>query len=167
LENLQIYPWVVLLHIAGAFLFAVSHGVAIWMVIALPRERDRNRIAAMLDMSSASIGGLYLGLVMLLIGGIWAGILGGWFGRVWIWLALALVIGIAVAMYAVATPYFRDLRAAIGIRSQYGPKDAPDPVPQSDAEVAAMAARSPRAVLSAVGVGGLLIILWLMVLKPF
>jgi hypothetical protein len=104
---------------------------------------------------------------MLLIGGIWAGILGGWFGRVWIWLALALVIGIAVAMYAVATPYFRDLRAAIGIRSQYGPKDAPDPVPQSDAEVAAMAARSPRAVLSAVGVGGLLIILWLMVLKPF
>jgi hypothetical protein len=162
-----LYPWVVLLHIVGAFLFAVSHGVAIWMVIQLPRERDRSRIAALLDLSSASLGGLYLGLVLLLVGGIWAGLIGAWFAKIWIWLALVLVIGISVVMYLAATPYFRELRAAVGVRSQYGPKDAPDPVPQSDAEVAAIAARSPVAVLSAVGVGGLVIILWLMVVKPF
>jgi hypothetical protein len=162
-----LYPWVVLLHIVGAFLFAVSHGVAIWMVIQLPRERDRSRIAALLDLSSASLGGLYLGLVLLLVGGIWAGLIGDWFAKIWIWLALVLVIGISVVMYLAATPYFRELRAAVGVRSQYGPKDAPDPMPQSDAEVAAIAARSPQAVLSVAGVGGLIIILWLMVVKPF
>jgi hypothetical protein len=164
---MEIYPWVVLLHVVGAFIFALSHGVAIWMAVQLPRERDRNRIAALLDLSSGSLAGVYLGLVLLLIGGIWAGIIGGWFGRLWIWLALVLVIGIAIVMYVVATPYFGNLRAAVGVRAKYGPKDAPDPVPQSDAEVAAMAARSPQAILSAVGLGGLLIILWLMVLKPF
>jgi MFS family permease len=164
---MEIYPWVVLLHIVGAFIFAISHGVAVWMAVQLPRERDRNRIAALLELSSASLGGVYVGLVLLLIGGVWAGILGGWFGRLWIWVALVLLIAIAIVMYAVATPYFKALREAVGVRSQYGPKDAPDPIAKSDAEVAAMAARSPQAILSGVGIGGLVIILWLMVLKPF
>jgi hypothetical protein len=94
-------------------------------------------------------------------------IIGGSFARAWIWLALGLLIAITVVMYAVATPYFRSLRSALGIRSQYGPKDAPEPVPESDAAVAAIAAKSPVAILSAVGVGGLVVILWLMVVKPF
>jgi MFS family permease len=164
---MDLYPWVVLLHIVGAFVFVASHGVAIWMTIQISRERDRTRMAALLDLSAASLGGLYTGLLLLLIGGIWGGILGGWFGRLWIWLALVVLIGITVVMYLVATPYFRTLRGALGIKSQYGPKDAPEPVPLPDADVVALAARSPVAVLSAVGVGGLLLILWLMVIKPF
>jgi hypothetical protein len=161
------YQWIVLLHIVGAFLFVASHGVAIWMAIQISREKDRTRIGAQLDLSSASLNGLYMGLTLLLIGGIWAGIVRDWFRFGWIWLALVVLIAITVLMYLVATPYFRALRGAVGIRSQYGPKDAPDPVPLSDAEVAAMAARSPVAILSATGAGGLLIVLWLMVVKPF
>jgi hypothetical protein len=164
---MDLYPWVVLLHVVGAFLFVASHGVAIAMAIAVRQERDRTRIAALLDLSSASLGGLYLGLVLILVGGIWAGIMRNWFAFGWIWVALGLVIAVGVVMYLVATPYFATLRAAVGITSRYGPKDAPAPVPLSDAEVGALAARSPVAVLSAVGVGGLLIILWLMVVKPF
>ena len=114
---MDLYPWVVLLHIVGAFVFVASHGVAIWMAIQISRERDRTRMAALLDLSASSLGGLYVGLLLLLIGGIWGGILGGWFGKLWIWLALGLVIAISVAMYAVATPYFRTLRAAVGIKS--------------------------------------------------
>jgi hypothetical protein len=163
---MDLYPWVVLLHIIGAFLFAASHGVAIWMSIQIAHERDRTRIAALLDLSATSLAGLYVGLLLLLIGGIWAGIIGGWFGHLWIWLALGLLILITVVMYLVATPYFRSLRAALGIKSQYGPKDAPEPVPAPDAEVLAIAARSPIAILSSVGAGGIAIILFLMVVKP-
>jgi hypothetical protein len=47
------------------------------------------------------------------------------------------------------------------------PKDGPDPVPLGEAEILAIAAQAPAVVLTAIGVGGLLIILWLMVLKPF
>jgi hypothetical protein len=164
---MDLYPWVILLHIIGAFLFVASHGVAIWMAMVLSRERDRTRIAALLDLSSASLGGVYLGLVLLLVGGIWGGLIGNWFASLWIWVALVLLIAITVVMYIVATPYFRSLRDAIGIKSRYGPKDAPDPVPLPDADVMALAARSPVGILSVVGIGGLVIILWLMVVKPF
>ena len=51
--------------------------------------------------------------------------------------------------------------------AQYGAKDAVPPAALSDPEILAIAARSPVAVLTIVGFGGLLIILWLMVFKPF
>jgi MFS family permease len=159
------YLWIVLLHIVGAFVFVLSHGVSAWMTMLLRGERDRNRIAALLDLSTASIGGSYVGLVLLLIGGIWAGIYGGHFGRGWIWAALGLLVVITVVMYAVATPYFLRLRAAAGIGGRGNP---PDPaLVAGDEELANLAARAPAAVLLGVGFGGLLLILWLMVLKPF
>ena len=46
-------------------------------------------------------------------------------------------------------------------------KTDPDPVPLSDEEIHAIVERTPVAILSAIGVGGLVIILWLMVVKPF
>ena len=46
-------------------------------------------------------------------------------------------------------------------------KTDPDPVPLSDGEIQAIVERTPVAALSAIGFGGLLIILWLMVVKPF
>jgi hypothetical protein len=160
------HQWIVLLHLVGAFVFVASHGVAVWMSVQLSRERDPRRIAALLDLSSISLGGVYGGLALLLIGGIWAGIDGGFFGRGWIWAAIAILVVIMVAMYAIATPYFRRLRAALGM-AQYGAKDVAPPTPLSDSEILAIAARSPVALLTIVGSGGLLIILWLMVFKPF
>jgi hypothetical protein len=160
------HQWIVLLHLVGAFVFVASHGVAVWMSMQLSRERDPRRIAALLDLSSMSLGGLYGGLALLLIGGIWAGIDGGFFGRGWTWAAIAILVAITVVMYAIATPYFRRLRAALGM-PQYGAKDAVPPTPLSDPEILAIAARSPVAVLTVVGFGGLLIILWLMVFRPF
>jgi hypothetical protein len=161
------YQWIVLLHIVGAFMFVASHGVAMWMAAQLPGERDPRRIGALLDLSSASLSGVYLGFVLLLVGGIWAGIDGGHFGRGWIWAALVLLTVITVVMYAVASPYFGRLREAVGVRSRYAPKDAPIAAPLTEAEIAAIAAKSPLAILTVVGFGGILIILWLMVVKPF
>ena len=161
------YQWIVLLHIIGAFVFVLSHGVAVFVAYELPKQRDSGRIVALLDLSGTSLNGAYLGLLLLLIGGIWAGIYNEWFKFTWIWAALVVFVLITVVMYAVATPYFKRLRIAVGQRAMGYPKDAPDPTPLAEAEILAIAAKSPVAVLSAVGFGGLLIILWLMVLKPF
>ena len=159
------HQWIVLLHIVGAFIFVASHGVAIWMAMRITRERDPRRIAALLDLSSASLGGVYGGLLLLLVGGIWAAIDGGFFGRAWPWAAIGVLVAIVIVMYAVATPYFRRLREAVGATTRGSPGAIAAPL--SDDEVIAVARRSPVAVLTAVGGGGLLIILWLMVLKPF
>jgi cytochrome bd-type quinol oxidase subunit 2 len=161
------YQWIVLLHIVGAFLFVISHGASAWVVVALRGETDPRRIRALADLSSTSLVAAYIGLLLLLIGGIWAGIYSDWFKFGWIWAALAVFIAVAVAMYAIATPYFKRLRIALGQRVQGMPKDAPEPSPAPDAEIVAIAATAPANPLVIVGLGGLLIILWLMVLKPF
>lgn len=161
------YLWIVLLHIVGAFMFAMSHGVAMWMLAELPKQRDPRRIAALLDLSGASLSGVYVGLLVLLVGGIWAGIERDWFRFGWVWAAIVVLVVLVVAMYLIATPFFKRLRLAIGLRAAGYPKDAPDPTPLPDAEILAIAATTPVALLSAVGFGGLLVILWLMVVKPF
>ena len=159
------YQWIVLLHIVGAFVFVLSHGASAWMAMLIRGERDRARIGALLAVSTASLGGTYVGLVLLLIGGIWAGISGGHFGRLWIWAAIVVLVVVIVVMYAVASPYFVRLRAAAGIETR---GNAPDPaLIASDEELALLAGRAPVAVILGAGGIGLLLILWLMVLKPF
>ena len=164
---MELYPWIVFLHIAGAFIFAMSHGVAAWSSFRLDRERDPVRVRALLDLMSESLMGVYIGIVVLLIGGIWAGIVGGHFGRGWIWAALILLVAIMVAMYILATRYYGGLRQAVGMRTGQMPKDAPDPTPVGQPELEAILARNPSSALAGVGFGGLGLILLLMVLKPF
>lgn len=159
------YLWIVLLHIVGAFLFVLSHGVAAWMALAIRGERDRARIGAMLSLSSLSMSGVYVGLLLLLIGGIWAGIVGNHFGRGWIWASLAILVIVVAVMYLVATPFFIRLRGAVGVPAR---SSEPDPaLYANDEELAALVARAPVIPIIVVGAGGLLLILWLMVLKPF
>src|SRR4051794_4121338 len=119
------YPWVVLLHVAGAFLFVIAHGASIWTVNVIRREKEPARIAALADLSGSSLTVAYIGLLLLLVGGIWAGIYAGFFGAGWIWAALAIFVIITVAMYAIATPFFKRLRVALGQRVMGTPKDAP------------------------------------------
>jgi hypothetical protein len=161
------YPWIVLLHVAGAFLFVIAHGASIWTVNVIRREKEPARIAALADLSGSSLTVAYVGLLLLLVGGVWAGIYAGFFGSGWIWAALALFVIIAVAMYAIATPFFKRLRVALGQRVMGTPKDAPDPVAAADGEIVAIAASAPAMALNVIGFVGLLVILWLMVVKPF
>ena len=158
------YPWIVLLHIVGAFLFILSHGVSAWMTLLIRGERDRKRIGALLDLSQASIGGAYVGLLLLLIGGIWAAIYGDHFRRGWTWAAIGVLVAVIVVMYMIATPFFARLREAVGSPAR---GKTPASVPASDEDVAALAARAPAMPLLGAGAIGLLVLLWLMVLKPF
>ena len=159
------YLWIVLLHVIGAFLFVLSHGVAAWMALAIRGERDRARLGALLSLSSLSMSGVYLGLLLLLIGGVWAGIAGDHFGRGWIWASLGILVVVIAVMYLVATPFFIRLRGAVGVPAR---SSEPDPtLYANDEELAALVGRAPVVPIIVVGAGGLLLILWLMVLKPF
>jgi MFS family permease len=161
------YPWIVAVHVIGAFAFVLAHGVSMIAAFQLRGERERARVTALLDLSSSSLMVVYIGLLVLLAGGIAAGFVGDHWGRLWIWTSLGLLIGIAVFMYVVATPYYARLRKAVGQKAYGDKKDAPPPEPVGEAELAALLA-TPRAhILAGVGGLGLAAIVWLMVLKPF
>jgi hypothetical protein len=158
--------WIVFLHVLGAFLFVAGHGVSMFVAFRLRSESDRGRMAALLDFSGVALATAYVGLLLLLIGGIVAGIVLGSWGRAWIWVALVLLIGIAVAMTPLGINYFNRLRLALGIRTRNLKPTDPDPVPASNEAIAEiLQARNPELLLL-VGGGGFVVILWLMMFKP-
>jgi hypothetical protein len=59
------------------------------------------------------------------------------------------------------------VREAVGNRPYMTPKDVPDPTPASSEELAAVLDSRRPDVIAVVGVLALLILLWLMYVKPF
>lgn len=161
------YPWVVFVHVAAAFLFVMGHGASMWASDQIRHERDAVRITTLLELSGRSLGLVYGSLLTLLIAGIAAGIMGGHFARGWIWASIAVLVVIMVLMYVLASRYYGRVREAVGIRSYQTPKDAPDPTPVSAEELAALVDSRRADYIGLVGVIGLLVLLWLMLFKPF
>jgi uncharacterized membrane protein len=162
---MQLYPWVVLIHVLAAFLFILSHGASAFVSYRLRAEREPSRIAALLDLSSSTIGVMYGSLGLLLLAGIAAGIMGNWFSRGWIWLAIGVLFGVTVLMYVVATRYYVTVRRALGQQRPGSSDPAPEPLP-TDQLLALLDSRRPDAI-AAIGAIGLVAIVWLMVVKPF
>ncbi len=159
------YPYIVLLHVVGAFIFALAHGVSVAVSLRLRGVQSREQVAGLLELSQMAVGGMYIGLLLLLVGGVWAGFAGDHWDRGWIWAAIGVLVAITVAMYAIATPSYARMRVAAGVMTD--PKAAEkfgNPGPEDLARMA----RSSRPVwLALIGGIGLLVILWLMVVKPF
>jgi MFS family permease len=158
--------WIVFLHVLGAFAFAAGHGVSMLAAFQLRRETDRGRMAALLDISAASLVVAGIGLLVLLGAGIVAGIVLGSFGQAWIWIALVLFIVIGGVMTPVGASHFNRIRLALGQRVRLKDGD-PDPVPASDAELAALLTGRRPEILAVIGVGGFIVILYLMYFRPF
>ena len=161
------YPWVVFVHVAAAFLFVIGHGASMWASDQIRRERDPAQIRSLLELSSRSLGFVYGALLTLFVAGIVAGIMGNHFGRGWIWASIGVLVAVAVLMYALASRYYGRVREAVGIRSYQTPKDAPDPTPVSAEELALLVDSRRPDVIGLVGIVGLLVLLWLMMFKPF
>jgi hypothetical protein len=161
------YPWIVFLHVAGGFTFVLAHGASASVAFALRRERNPERIRALLDLSSGSFNVMYLSLLVLLAAGIVAGFMQKWWGQGWIWTALGLLIAIMVGMTVFGTLFYGKVRKAAGLQYMESFKPHPPLEPASAAELEALLARGQPVLITVIGFGGLLLILWLMMFKPF
>ena len=164
---MDFYPWVVLVHVLAAFAFAMSHGVSVFAAFAMRRSGQPGDVRTLLTLSSASLGGLYISLLVLLIAGIIAAIMGGWFGRGWPWAAIGVVVLVIVAMYAMASRYYASVRSAVGLPSMNDKKGEPPPPAVSEDELARLLATRRPETLAAIGILGFVLLIWLMELKPF
>jgi len=160
------YRWVVFLHILAAFMFILMHGGSAMVSLRLRKERNLDRVRALLDLSTAYANGTYAALLLLLAAGVVAGFLGKWWGQAWIWVALGVLIALMAAMFYLGTAFYGRVRKAAGAdyMVNYKPQPAVSPSP-AELEVL-LNSRRPE-VLMAVGVGGLAVLLWLMMFKPF
>ncbi len=151
--------WWVYLHILGGLLFMLAHGASAAVIFRLRRERDPDAVRTLLALSQLTVGPAYIALVLLLVAGIWAGIeIQAWTsGRWWLWASVGVLVLVLGAMYTLLTPTLIRWRQLLG--------EAGTSVDRAelDAELA-----KPGPMMGAgLGLVGILVILWLMVFKPF
>jgi len=154
-----VYRWWVFVHLVGVFGFLAAHGVSMSVAFRLRRERDPRKVTELLQLSASTVKGMYVSVLVLLVGGIVAGFVGHWWSAGWIWAALGLLILITLAMYGLARPYYQRVgfvaRAMAEGETSLG-QDQFDQV-----------LRSSRGVwVIVIGIGGLVAILYLMLFKP-
>lgn len=161
------YGVIVYLHIAGVFLFLLGHGASANVAFGLRRERNPERIRALLDLSVWSYIGMYAGLLLLLITGIVAGFMSNAWGRGWIWASIVLLVVMFAAMGILGSNYYGKVRNAVGLQPYRRTDQVTLGPVAGEAELAALLNTNRAWILTAIGLGGLLVILWLMMFKPF
>ncbi|SRR5712691_5628291 len=92
------YQWIVFLHIFGVFVFLIAHGVSSGVGFRLAKERNRERVAALLEFSGSSYRVMILGFWWILITGFVLGYVGDWWTMRWFWAAIITLIVLAGLM---------------------------------------------------------------------
>ncbi len=163
------YHGLVYIHVLATFAFLLTHGVSTVVALRLRSQRDPALARAWLELNASGgvLAVFYGSLLTLLVSGVISGFLGDWWGYGWIWLSLALLIGIIVSMFLIGTRHYGRVRQALGMAWFDGRKSQPPGNQSSVEEIEALLAKAPAVTLAVIGFGGIAVILWLMMFKPF
>jgi hypothetical protein len=161
------YRWVVFLHILSAFVFFMAHGVSMFMAFKLKRETDPDRMRTLIELSSFALPVMYGSLILLVLAGIGAGIMGNWFAMGWVWAAIVLLVVLAIGMWLYATYFYASVRKALGLPYRTINDNQPPVAPATDAEIMTAVEATNPALLCAISLSLIGVILWLMMFKPF
>lgn len=158
---------IVFAHILGVFLFLLAHGVSAAVVLRLRSEREPVAVRTLLNLSRRSMTVMLIGFLVWFFGGVVAGFSGNFWttGKYWIWASLAVAIVIVAVMTPMGRIYFNRVREAVGVDPKTGAVDASATVDPAALE-AAIASGRPL-LLAGIGVGGVAVLAWLMMFKPF
>lgn len=160
------YDWTIFLHVLAAFGFILGHGVSAAVIFQIRSEREIEKLKALLEVSFRLSGFAYASLLVMLGSGILLGFMGRWWGKGWIWLAIGTLIVMSVLMGVFAAYRFNQLRWALGLPSPAFKEDPPEEIAPPE-EIERLVMRNRPLVISAIGILGWGLILWLMMFKPF
>jgi len=146
-------------HLLGAFAFLGAHGVSILVMFKVRKERDRDKIRSLLQLSGSTVITLYLSLAVLLAGGIGGASAAHYWKFKWIRLSLGLLVAITLVMGGMARPYYQKIKEATTLRPSGEPR-------VSDQELAAKLASPIPLINAGLGFASLIAILYLMIFKP-
>ncbi len=154
------YAWLVFLHVTSVVGFVLAHGASAAMGLRLRRETSPDSIRGMVVLSTLSTRVMYPFLVLVLLTGIAAGFAQNWWRFKWIWTAIIVLVVTTIVMNLLSQQY-NPLRGEARERRHRGPvAETPDVI----RKVAASTRPGP---ISALGVAAFVILVWLMIVKPF
>ena len=150
--------WLLYLHILSVLALLGTHGVSMTVLYAIRKERDRARILSLVQLSGQAIIPMYVSILAIVVFGSWIAFRLHLWGKTWIWLSIAVLVATIVLMGFTARPYFAKVKEACQMR--------PSGVPRISDEELAEVVGSPKAhLITAIGLIGLLSILYMMVFK--
>jgi hypothetical protein len=162
----EFYPWVVVAHVVFVILAFGAHGVSAFTMFRVRSEPDRVRAGAVLDLSTTALLGAGIGLGLAVLLGIVAAAMAGYFGRGWPWAAIVVVIVVWIAMTPMAATPLSEVRRTLGLPTRADKKGVP-PQAGTDAEFAAARAGLKPELVAGVGILAIVVLVWLMEMKPF
>jgi 4-hydroxybenzoate polyprenyltransferase len=142
------YQWIVFVHVASVLGLLIVHPVTV--AFHLKEERVDVRIRELLEVTESASALRWVFFALIIVSGALLGFLGSWWGSAWIWVALVVFVAIGVVM------------------NRYGGRTI-DRIAETtdDAEMERLLAAFDPWILAVTGIGGLLLILYLMLFKPF
>jgi len=157
------YQWIVFLHVTAIFVFLVQHAVEIFVTFRLRQQQEPEGVFAtyafMLNNNTRNLRITYS--LIILTGGI-AGFMAPWWKQGWMWTALGMMIVIWIVMGRIGPIYL----TAVDTITNQAMQDKAD-LSALDKFRSDLKARREPEVMAVTSVIGLLIILWLMMFKPF
>jgi hypothetical protein len=157
------YTWVVYLHVTAVFVFLVQHAADILVTYKLRQQTEPEGIYATYSfMLNNNVRNLRITYLVIIVTGAIAGVITPWWRQGWMWTALGVMILIWIVMKRAAPVYL----TAVDTIAEEAMKNKADPTAMEKFKIALKARREPE-IMAITSVVGLLIILWLMMFKPF
>ncbi|MEW6241712.1 MAG: hypothetical protein AB1564_12975 [Chloroflexota bacterium] len=164
----MLYQLVVFLHVVSVLGYLLAHGVSASVSYAIKKERDVNRVRALLDLSAASYPAMLWTLLAVIVFGLAAAFLNMvWWKFGWVWVSILVLVAIIVLMATYGAGVFGEIRKAAGLPYMVKGKSFPAEPARRDEEVYAAISKVNPTLLLVIGYGGFAVIAWLMIAKPF
>ncbi|HEV8252023.1 MAG TPA: hypothetical protein VGQ66_01455 [Candidatus Limnocylindria bacterium] len=158
------YELVVFVHVASVLAFMLAHGVHVVAMWAFRGEPDPERALTFFN-DLPNVTWVRILLFVAVGTGVLAGFMGSWWTSGWIWTSLAVLVAIWVAMWRYGGSFIGLVEEAATASIAARTEESANPGSQAAYDAAR---RSWQPIgMSVVGFGGLAVILWLMMFKPF
>lgn len=164
---LAFVPWLIFIHILGSITFFLAHGTSIAMAFQLRRETDFARIRALLDLSMSTMVVMFIAFLVMGITGLIMPFLLKIWNQGWIWASIVLMIVVFLYMVFMNEKGYKHLRRMVGMPYMIRGDRFPAEAPASQADVEAHIKKLNLNAMVMIGYVIPMIVLWLMVFKPF
>ena len=94
---MDIYPWIVIGHVFFVIVAFAAHGVSAFASFRIKRSTDRAELRTLLDLSATALVAAGIGLLIVIVLGLWAAIIGGHLSRAWPWVSIVVLVVVTSA----------------------------------------------------------------------
>jgi hypothetical protein len=157
------YAWVVFLHVTVIFVFLIQHAAEIFVTYKLREQKGPEGIDATYSfLPNNNSRNLRITYSLIILTGAIAGFMSTWWKQGWMWTALGIMLMIWIVMSRIGARYLN----AVDAITDHAIKNKDEPSILEKFRSDLKARREPEIMTITSVIGGL-IILWLMMFKPF